>query len=134
MAKSYLIDTSAVIKYLNGSLSENNLDFIDRIIEEEVYLSFISEIELQVWNPPNEDDMVVYRDFVANSDILSINSNIISETIKIRKSHLLKLPDAVIAATAVTYNLILIADNDKDFLKVDALQYINSSKLSWRCP
>ncbi len=130
MAKSYLIDTSAVIKYLNGSLSENNLDFIDRIIEEEVYLSFISEIELQVWNPPNEDDMVVYRDFVANSDILSINSNIISETIKIRKSHLLKLPDAVIAATAVTYNLILIADNDKDFLKVDALQYINSSKLS----
>ena len=130
MAKSYLIDTSAVIKYLNGSLSENNLDFIDRIIEEEVYLSFISEIELQVWNPPNEDDMIVYRDFVANSDILSINSNIISETIKIRKSHLLKLPDAVIAATAVTYNLILIADNDKDFLKVDALQYINSSKLS----
>ena len=115
MAKSYLIDTSAVIKYLNGSLPESNLDFIDRIIDEEVHLSFISKIELQVWSPPNEMDLVIYRDFVSRADILSIDNNIISETIKIRKLYLLKLPDAIIAATAITHNLILIADNDKAF-------------------
>lgn len=130
MAKSYLIDTSAVIKYLNGSLPESNLDFIDRIVDEEVYLSFISEIELQVWNPPNEMDLAIYRDFVSRADILTIDNKIILETIKIRKLYLLKLPDAIIAATAITYNLILIADNDKDFLKVDILQYLNPNKLS----
>ncbi len=130
MAKSYLIDTSAVIKYLNGSLPENNLKFIDRIIDEDVYLSFISEIELQVWNPPNEGDLVIYQDFVAHCNILSIDSDIISETIRIRKLYLLKLPDAIIAATAINRNLMLIADNDKDFLKVDALQYLNPNKLS----
>ena len=123
------MDTSAVIKYLNGSLPKNNLEFIDRIIDEEVYLSFISEIELQVWNPPDEDDMVIYLDFVAHAEILNINSNIISETIRIRKSYLLKLPDAIIAATAIAYSVVLIADNDKDFIKVDGLQYLNPNKL-----
>lgn len=28
MAKTYLIDTSAIIKYLNGSLPVNNRDFL----------------------------------------------------------------------------------------------------------
>lgn len=129
MAKSYLIDTSAVIKYLNGSLPEHNLNFIDQIIDEEVYLSFISEIELQVWNPVNENDTAIYLNFVGQANILSINSIIISETIRIRKSHHLKLPDAIIAATAIINNLTLIADNDKDFLKVDSLKYFNPNKL-----
>lgn len=128
MAKSYLIDTSTVIKYLDSSLPESNLDFIDQIIENDVYLSFVSEIELQVWNPTNENDIITYQDFVKNSEILSINSTTISETIRIRKSYRLKLPDALIAATAIINNLILIADNDKDFLKVDSLKYFNPSK------
>ncbi len=128
MAKSYLIDTSAVIKYLNCSLPENNIEFIDRIIDEEVYLSFISEIELQVWNPPNENDIIIYRDFVGHADVLSVNSSIISETIMIRKLYHLKLPDALIAATAISFHLTLIADNDKDFLKVNELKYLNPNK------
>jgi hypothetical protein len=61
MAKSYLIDTSSVIKYLNESQADNGLRFIDDIIDEDCILSFISEIELQVWNPPNEADLEVYN-------------------------------------------------------------------------
>jgi len=128
MAKTYLIDTSAVIKYLNESLPDTGLQFIDGIIDEESTLSFISEIELQVWNPPNEQDLDVYRLFVYQAEIIGIDEGIIAETIRIRKSYQLKLPDAVIAATAITHNLTLVADNDKDFTKVSALKYINPNK------
>ncbi|WP_184543598.1 type II toxin-antitoxin system VapC family toxin [Mucilaginibacter sp. FT3.2] len=125
MAKTYLIDTSAVIKYLNTSLPASGLQFIDGIIDEESQLSFISEIELQVWNPPNAEDLEIYRLFVYQADIIGVDEGIIAEAILIRKNYQLKLPDAVIAATAITHNLTLVADNDKDFLKVTTLKYIN---------
>ena len=54
-----------------------------------------------------------------------MNQEIITSTISIRKTHKLKLADALIAATAIVNNLILLADNDKDFLKVNGLNYIN---------
>ncbi|MGZ3757176.1 MAG: type II toxin-antitoxin system VapC family toxin [Mucilaginibacter sp.] len=128
MAKSYLIDTSAAIKYLNESLTTAGLEYIDAIIDEDCSISFISEIELQAWNPVNEDDLAIFQLFTANSNIIGIDTEIIKETIRIRKSYRLKLPDALIAATAVCRNLTLLADNDKDFKKVSELKYINPDK------
>ena len=125
MAERFLIDTSAVIKYLNGTLPANGLSFIDKIVDGESIISFITEIELQVWNPPNLDLIKIYQIFIANSTIIGINDGIIQETIRIRKSFKIKLPDALIAATSIVNNLTLIADNDKDFKKVSELKYVN---------
>jgi hypothetical protein len=53
MAKRYLVDTSAVIKYLNETFSEKGLKFMDGVVDNNSAISFISEVELQVWNPSN---------------------------------------------------------------------------------
>ena len=53
MAERYLIDTSAVIKYLNNTFTTEGLLIIDKIIDQECLLSFITKVELQSWNPPN---------------------------------------------------------------------------------
>lgn len=47
-----------------------------------------------------------------------------------RKLHGLKLPDALIAATAIVYEFTLIADNDKDFLREPSLKYINPKTIN----
>ena len=125
MAERFLIDTSAVIKYLNETLPVNGLSLIDKIVDNESVISFISEIELQGWNPSNQDDLKIYQLFVSNSIIIGISNDIIQETIKIRKLFKLKLPDALIAATALTNDLTLIADNGKDFKHVSGLKYLN---------
>jgi len=78
----------------------------------------------------NPADIVIYQSFVSNSTIIGIDSDIIKETIRIRKSYKLKLPDASIAATALVNNLTLIADNDKDFRLLPELKYINPYQLS----
>jgi hypothetical protein len=63
MAKGYLIDTSAVIKYLNQTFPAKAISFINEIIDSESNISFIFEIELQVWNPSNPKDIDVYLQF-----------------------------------------------------------------------
>ena len=119
------MDTSAVIKYLNQTFSSKAIRFIDKVIDESCNISFISEIELQSWQPPNEDDLNVYKQFITVSTIFNIDKNITATTIEIRKKYKIKIADAIIAATALTNSFTLIADNDKDFLKVANLKYLN---------
>jgi tRNA(fMet)-specific endonuclease VapC len=102
---------------------------MDHIVDVESVLSFISEIELQVWKPTNPDDIIIYQKFVSISNILGLEDGIIAETIRVRKTFNLKLPDALIAATCLLNNLTLIADNDKDFARVKSLKCINPSHL-----
>ncbi len=125
MAKGYLIDTCAVIKYLNETIPKAGISFIDEILEVKSIISFVTEIELQVWEPSAKEDVDVYMDFIANSSILKIDDEIIKQTIRIRKKYKLKMPDAIIAATAITNDFTLISDNDKDYLKIYGLKYIN---------
>ena len=117
-------------KYLNNSFPEKGLYMIDKVVDRECLLSFITEVELQCWNPINPEDLNIYTDFINRSSIFYVDERIIKETIKIRKKYSLKIPDAFIAATALVHKLTLIADNDKDFLRVNSLKYINPNKLS----
>lgn len=130
MAERYLIDSSAAIKYLNETFPEAAILFMDEVVDTESIISFISEIELQVWDPSNADDINIYQSFVTGSQVIGINPGIIQQTIIIRKLYKLKLPDALIAATAIDNNLTLIADNDVDFKKVPDLKYINPVQIN----
>lgn len=125
MEERYLIDISAVIKYLNATLPPSGLSLIDGVIDNESIISLITEIELRVWEPNDAIDKIVYESFINGSTVLDLNCAIIDQTIAVRKKHRLKLPDAFIAATAIVNNFTLIADNDRDFGKVDVLKYIN---------
>jgi predicted nucleic acid-binding protein len=129
MGQRYLVDTSAVIKYLNDDFPSEGTLFMDNEIADEQMISFISEIELQSWTPANADDMEVYLDFIKDATILSIDASIIKQTIEIRKNQKLKIPDAIIAATAIVNDFTLITDNDKDFNRVLLLKYINPNTL-----
>lgn len=125
MAAQYLIDTSAAIKYLNGTLPNAGIQWMDAQLEKGFSLSVITEIELQVWNPLNPHDLEIYTTFIGWGTVLGITPEIVKETIAVRKHFRLKLPDALIAATALQHDLLLIADNDKDFSRIPQLQLDN---------
>ena len=126
MEKRFLIDTSAVIKFLNESFPMKSLEFLDEILDKECIISFIIQIELLAWDQ-EKNDIEIVKAFIFNSEILGFDQSIIERTIEIRKRSKIKLPDALIAATAIEYDLTLLADNDKDFKKVEGLglKYIN---------
>ena len=132
MGTRYLIDTCAVIKFLQVSFPEKGLLLLDSILDNECQISFITQIELLAWKNQQESSLLVYKQFIKGSKILYINEIIINQAIEIRKKTNVKLPDAIIAATALCYNFTLISDNDKDFTKITdfGLNYLNSNTIS----
>jgi predicted nucleic acid-binding protein len=70
-------------------------------------------------------DQELTEKFVLNSNIIGLSEDVINATIQVRKSKKIKLPDAIIAATAIANNLQLITQNTVDFKNIEGLQIID---------
>ena len=122
MEERYLIDTSAFSRYLNGTLASNWIGFMDKVMRSDSPISIITRIELLSWTSDAFSELII-KDFISDTEILPLTEGIILKTIEIRRKTTVKLPDAIIAATAIVHNLILVSTNDRDFLKIENLKY-----------
>lgn len=126
MGVKYLWDTNTVIYYLQRQFPPSAERFIDNILSDYVpAISVISEIELLCWRTPMPEDYKVLKQFIDHASIFELKNNIKLKTAELRKACKIKLPDAIIAATALTYDLSLLSRNVKDFKSVDGLSLIN---------
>jgi len=129
MAKGYLIDTNIFTLYTQGELSEKGNTLLDGILDSfSCQISVITRIELLSWNTDEETTNLIYE-FIRLSKEFSLTEEVIIKTAEMRRNKKIKLPDAVIATTAMINDLILISDNDKDFGKIEHLRYVNPRKL-----
>jgi len=88
-----------------------------------LYISVITELELLAYKGITSHEEVVIQDFISQCKVITINSAIKTETIRIRKKHNTKLPDSIIIATALYLDLPLITSDDA-FKRVDDLALI----------
>ena len=122
MGAKYLIDTNAIIDFFNGKLPSQGRQLLSTI---EPAISIITRIELFSSSKINQQELQQLQRFVDIALIHSINLQVAIETIEIRKKYKIKLPDAIIAATAIVYNLKLVTRNVSDFDKISNLELIN---------
>jgi predicted nucleic acid-binding protein len=92
-------------------------------------LSSITEIELLCWKTTNEKDIEVLNDFIYNSEVIELEQGIKLKTASLRKSYNIKLPDAIIASTAIIYDLILLTKNISDFNKITELNILDPNTI-----
>ncbi len=126
MGKGYLIDTNAVIDYLENKLPDNASSFIDDLL---IQISVVSRIELLAWPNISKEQLTLLNGFINASDILLLSEAVILKTIELKKKYRIKLPDAIIAATAIVNDLNLLTRNISDFEKIDGLVNINPYKM-----
>ncbi|MBK7871121.1 MAG: type II toxin-antitoxin system VapC family toxin [Saprospiraceae bacterium] len=113
-----LIDTNIALYLLNGDQT------IAEILNgKDVYLSFISELELLGFQDLREEEIPLVEDFLSNCIIVELNQSIKRITIELKRNHKIKLPDAIIAATSKYMNIPLISA-DKGFEKISDIQLI----------
>lgn len=120
----YLIDTNVVIDYLAGKLPAAGMAFVDGVINDRPQLSVITKIELLGY-PLIGAPAQVLIDFVNDSDVLQLTEDVADRCIVLWKAHKIKLPDALIAATALVNNLTLLTRNTTDFKNISGLRVIN---------
>jgi predicted nucleic acid-binding protein len=123
MGKEYLIDTNAVIDYLDNKLPDKAAELIDGI---EAKISVITRMELLAWPGASKKQTLILNEFIDAVEVFNLEEPVILKAIEIRKENKTKLPDAIIAATALTHKLTLITRNMKDFEKIEGLKTLDS--------
>ena len=121
----YLIDTNVAIEYIGEALPENALTMLDGIIDGQFYISVINKIELLGFVGITENEEVKFQELINAANLVDLNEDIVNSTIEIRKLHNTKLPDAIIAATALVNQLTIFTRNTKDFDKIEGLEVLN---------
>ena len=125
----YLLDTNFVINYFKGFFKADAGKFTDSVINNTTFISVITRMELLSWKSLNPKDEEVIKEFISDSTVFSLEESIINRTILLRKAFAIKLPDAIIAATALVHDMQLITHNLKDFTNIPDLIVLNANAL-----
>jgi len=126
--EQYLIDTNVVSDYLSDSFSPAGMAFMDTVMDAIPNISIITQIELLCWDTDKITTQTV-KDFIDDSVVMDISTNVITHCVALRKSKRIKTPDAIIAATALASGYTLITANEKDFTNIKGLRYVNPNKV-----
>lgn len=102
----YLLDTNIAIDYLNGF--EDLAGLPERLSGAELYASQITRMELLSYHRLTAADEPRVYEFLAYLTIIPIDSKVEKATIALRRGARLKLPDAIIAATAWVLDVTLV--------------------------
>ena len=113
-----ILDTNVLLLYLQGNI-EIKFDI------SEIGISVITKIEYLVNPALGANDLYLFEELEDQINIFFLSKKeepILKETIKIRKKYKLKLPDAIIAATAIVNNATLFSADDI-FAKIYNLKF-----------
>ena len=101
----YVLDTNIILYLLSGRLAET-------LSRGEYLVSIITEIELLSYPSIDKREEEKIRTFLTDINIISLSPKIRDATVRLRRENSLKLPDAIIVATALTLDAELLT-NDK---------------------
>lgn len=109
-----LLDTNILIDYLNGIAEAK--DEIARY--EQPLISLITWMEVLVGAQPDEEAEV--KRFLRRFVRIDLHNAIAERAVVLRRSRRIKLPDAIVWATAIDQGALLVTRNTKDFSAKDS--------------
>lgn len=124
----YLTDTNAVIDYLARKMPESGMDFMNGVVNSIPNISIITKIEVLGFNTTAEHTLLL-TNFMDDAAILDLTAEVADLTISIRRAQKIKLPDAILAATALANGMKLITRNTSDFKNIAGLEILNPYNL-----
>jgi len=108
-----LFDTNILVDYLNAVPQARTE--LQRYTEKAV--SIITWMEVMVGTAHDVESAT--RSFLSAFDIVALDGEIAERAVNLRRSHNIKLPDAIIWATAQVRAMLLVTRNTRDFATGD---------------
>ncbi len=100
----YVLDTNVALYLLGGRL-------VNPLPVGEFYLSVISEIEMLSYPAISEPERLKVQQFLSQVVVIGIDETVKNYTIALRKKYRLKLPDAIVCASALSTNSVLLSND-----------------------
>ena len=119
----FLADTNAFIYLLNRE------QILQPFIDSTWVYAFITEIELLGKPGLSKSEEKLIRELLLIAEKLQHNDLITELTIQLKQKYRMKLPDAIIAATALVNQWKLISRNVEDFKALSELEIVNPHSL-----
>ena len=107
----HLVDTNFLIH------TDQRNPLVEPFLNENIAISFISEMELLGVFSISKSKKASMQRIINECYVLEMNQSIKIVAIDLKQKYKLKLPDAIIAATAIHYNLMFIT-SDSDFKNI----------------
>jgi predicted nucleic acid-binding protein len=105
-----VFDTNVLVDYLNGVAKART----EIARHRDRAVSVVGWMEVLVGAEGDEEELVI-RDFLAGFEVLGVDRQTAEEAVRLRRSHRIRLPDAIIWATARVTGALLVTRNTKDF-------------------
>lgn len=112
------IDTNIALYLLAGDKTLAKL-----LNEKNLYLSFVTQLELLGFKGITKKEEKAIRDFIDQCTVIDINNRIKEQVIQLRKDYQVKLPDCIIMASSIYLDVPIITA-DTDFKKVEELDLL----------
>lgn len=111
---SFVLDTNVVLYHLSNRLAED-------LPDGPLCISIITEMELLSFPGLSEEEEEEVQRLLKSINIIDLSEPIKNEAIQLRRAFKLKLPDAIILATAKNLSAPLIT-NDVELSKVEGIE------------
>lgn len=109
-----VVDTNILIDYLNGSpKAKRELESF-----ETIYISLISWMEILVGAAEGDEESQI-REFLRRFRVHPVDEGVAERTVEIRRKYKIRLPDAIIWATAQQLGTLLVTRNTRAFPRND---------------
>ena len=122
---SCIIDTNILIYHLAGVLTDQAEATLAGALESGSSISIITRIELLGWRNHSPDSLKAAEALLNSVSEIPLHEEIIRLCISLRQNYSIKLPDAIIAATARYANFPLMTRNVTDFERVPELKMVD---------
>jgi hypothetical protein len=105
-----ILDTNILVDYLRGIAEAK----VEVAAYDDPAISVITWIEVFV-GAADADEEVVLRAFLSRFSVIGLSPEVAERAARLRRAHRLRLPDAVIWATAQVEECLLSTRNTRDF-------------------
>lgn len=117
MKIDFIADTNFLIYIHEGN------KIVEPFLEYNFGISFVTEIELLGFHGISTSVETKLKELINDCFQIEWNTKIKEQTIQLKKKYNIKLPDAIIAATSLIYDLPLVTV-DKGFSKIKELDLV----------
>jgi len=111
MSGDFVLDTNVIVDHLKGLEPAGKI--LAQLGRPHLLASVITRIELMSFEGLALDEERQIEEFLRHVIIVHLNDDVEQAAIKLRRREHLKLPDAVIAATALVTDSTLITNDNK---------------------